>query len=213
MTVASRQNYNPPCLMPIHCLVWFEKVSSLNRNPGMKGGRKNLKRAAEENKFSLQHGHTIMQVLSLPGSNLIQVMDAQGEKSLALFPAKFQKSMWIKRGSFVVVDISGKEKALESGSKVACIVSQLLFYEQVRSLQKSPEWPEVFKSTNLDDSNGSLHKQTSQEEENEVECSDDEGLPPIEANTNRIKPFEVQSDVESDSSSDKDSELGPLLHL
>jgi hypothetical protein len=65
--------------------------------------------------------------------------------------------------------------------------------------------PEVFKSTNLDDSNGSLHKQTSQEEENEVECSDDEGLPPIEANTNRIKPFEVQSDVESDSSSDKDS--------
>jgi hypothetical protein len=80
MTVASRQNYNPPCLilMPIHCLVWFglvwfEKVSSLNRNPGMKGGRKNLKRAAEENKFSLQHGHTIMQVLSLPGSNLIQV--------------------------------------------------------------------------------------------------------------------------------------------
>lgn len=25
-------------------------------------------------------------------------MDARGEKSLALFPAKFQKSMWIKRG-------------------------------------------------------------------------------------------------------------------
>lgn len=39
-----------------------------------------------------------------------------------------------------MVDISGKEKALESGSKVACIVSQVLFYEQVRSLQKSPEW-------------------------------------------------------------------------
>lgn len=30
----------------------------------------------------------------------LQVMDAQGEKSLALFPAKFQKSMWIKRGLF-----------------------------------------------------------------------------------------------------------------
>ena len=43
-------------------------------------------------------------------------------------------------GSFVVVDESGKEKALESGSKVACIVSQVLFYEQVRALQKSPEW-------------------------------------------------------------------------
>ncbi len=65
--------------------------------------------------------------------------------------------------------------------------------------------PEVFKSTILDDSNESLHKQTSQEQENENESSDDEGLPPIEANTNRIRPFEVQSDVESDSSSDKDS--------
>jgi probable RNA-binding protein EIF1AD len=39
-----------------------------------------------------------------------------------------------------VVDISGMEKALESGSKVACIVSQVLFYEQVRAFQKSPEW-------------------------------------------------------------------------
>ncbi|KAF5452475.1 hypothetical protein F2P56_027470 [Juglans regia] len=171
----------------------------------MKGGRKNLKRAAEDEKFNLQDGQTIMQVLSLRGSNLIEVMDGQGDKSLALFPAKFQKSMWIRRGSFVVVDISGKEKALESGSKVACLVSQVLFYEQVRPLQKSPEWPEIFKSTHLEDSNGSLRGQTSQQEENELESSDEEGLPPIEVNTNRIKPVELLSDAESDSGSDRDS--------
>ncbi|KAG7984492.1 hypothetical protein I3843_04G163800 [Carya illinoinensis] len=146
----------------------------------MKGGRKNLKRAAEEEKFNLQDGQTIMQVLSLRGSNLIEVMDGQGEKSLALFPAKFQKIMWIRRGSFVVVDICGKEKALESGSKVACLVSQVLFYEQVRPLQKSPEWPEIFKSTHLEDSSESLRGKTSQQEEDELESSDEEGLPPIE---------------------------------
>lgn len=39
-----------------------------------------------------------------------------------------------------MVDETGKEKALESGSKVACIVSKVLFYEQVRALQKSAEW-------------------------------------------------------------------------
>jgi probable RNA-binding protein EIF1AD len=60
---------------------------------------------------------------------------------------------------------------------------------------------EVFKSTNLDDSNGSLNKQYSQEEEKEVESSNDERLPPIEANINRNKSFKVQSD----SRSDKDS--------
>ncbi|KAG2713347.1 hypothetical protein I3760_04G173000 [Carya illinoinensis] len=134
-----------------------------------------------------------------------KVMDGQGEKSLALFPAKFQKSMWIRRGSFVVVDICGKEKALESGSKVACLVSQVLFYEQVRPLQKSPEWPEIFKSTHLEDSSGSLLGKTSQQEEDELESSDEEGLPPIEVNINRIKPFELLSDAESDSGSDRDS--------
>lgn len=39
-----------------------------------------------------------------------------------------------------MVDESGKEKALESGSKVACIVSRVLYHEQVRVLQKSPKW-------------------------------------------------------------------------
>ncbi|KAK5794674.1 uncharacterized protein LOC108487496 [Gossypium arboreum] len=179
----------------------------------MKGGRKNLKRAAKDQILNLQHGQSVMQVLSLRGSNLIEVIDARGQKSLALFPAKFQKSMWIKRGSFVVVDESGKEKALESGCKVACIVSQVLFYDQVRVLQKSPEWPEIFKSSNLDDSNEndggatseSLERDTTPIEVNdEIESSDEDGLPPLEANLNRIRPFELQSDRESDSGSDTD---------
>ncbi|TXG49958.1 hypothetical protein EZV62_025833 [Acer yangbiense] len=182
----------------------------------MKGGRKNLKRAAEEQSLTVQDGQSVMQVVSLRGSNLIEVMDAQGEKSLALFPAKFQKSMWIKRGSFVVVDESGKEKALKDGSKVACIVTKVLFYGQVRSLQKSSEWPEIFKSTNANDSNETLDSQTSQPEENnesdlvddddeEEEDEDDDGLPPLEANTNRINPFEWHSEPDSGSDTDTDS--------
>lgn len=43
-------------------------------------------------------------------------------------------------GNFVVVDDSGREEAVESGRKVSCIVVQVLFHEQVRLLQKSPEW-------------------------------------------------------------------------
>ncbi|XP_027339215.1 probable RNA-binding protein EIF1AD [Abrus precatorius] len=168
----------------------------------MRGGRKNLKRATEEKHVTLQDGQSIMQVVSLRGSNLIEVMDACGEKSLALFPAKFQKSMWIKRGSFVVVDDSGKEKALESGSKVACLVSQVLFYEQVRALKKSPDWPENFKSAMVDDS----YERTTAQQENEMDASDDDGLPPLEANTNRMRPFELQADADSESSSDADDE-------
>ncbi|XP_022146732.1 probable RNA-binding protein EIF1AD [Momordica charantia] len=167
----------------------------------MKGGRKNLQRASEQHIISLEDGHGIMQVVSIRGSNLIEVMDAQGEKSLALFPAKFQKSMWIKRGSFVVVDESGKKNALESGSKVACIVSRVLYFEQVRELQKWPEWPEVFKNAIVGDRNENLQVKNDQQEQDEVNSSEDDDLPPLEANTNRAKPFVLQSDAESDSDS------------
>ncbi|KAF6143021.1 hypothetical protein GIB67_041089 [Kingdonia uniflora] len=117
----------------------------------MKGGRKNLKRASKEDALNLEEGQSIMQVVSLRGSNIIEVMDAGSKKSLALFPTKFQKSMWIKRGSFVVVDGSGRDKVLESGNKVASIVSQVLFHKRVRVLQVSPEWRGGYTRTLWDD--------------------------------------------------------------
>ncbi|KAL6980873.1 hypothetical protein U1Q18_022510 [Sarracenia purpurea var. burkii] len=178
----------------------------------MKAGRKNLKRATEEETLTLQRGQSIMQVVSLRGSNLIEIIDAKGESALALFPAKFQKSMWIKRGSFVVVDESGREEAIESGRKVACIVSQVLFHEQVRALQKSPEWSEIFKFSIMDNSRKILVGDASMVDENalnscddndnELNSSDDDGLPPIEVNMNRRRPLEVRSDSESNSESD-----------
>ncbi|XP_049344059.1 uncharacterized protein LOC125808398 [Solanum verrucosum] len=168
----------------------------------MRGGRKNLKRAVEEEFLTLQKGQSIMQVLDLRGSNIIQVRDAKGETSLAIFPAKFQKSMWIKTGNFVVVDDSGREEATESGRKVGCVVTQVLYYDQVRVLKKSPEWPEIFKSTAVESSKqDNTQSHNSQMDENE-DSSDDDGLPPLEANTNRLNPFQGKSETESDSETD-----------
>ncbi|KAL8096073.1 uncharacterized protein LOC141689010 [Apium graveolens] len=167
----------------------------------MKGGRKNLKRASEgNNTYTLLPGQTIMQVVSLRGSNLIEVMDPKGDNSLALFPAKFQKSMWIKIGNFVVVDESGRVDAVEAGRKVGCIVSQVLYHEQVRELKKSPEWPAIFSSASQEvfnevSSSDLLH------EDNEVDSSDEDGLPPLEANMNRTRPADFQSYTDSECNS------------
>lgn len=171
----------------------------------MKGGRKNLKRAVNDETLTLQEGQSIMQVVSLRGNNQIEVIDAKGETTLAIFPAKFQKSMWIKRGSFVVVDDSGRVEAVESGSKVACVVLQVLFHDQVRVLQKSPEWPEIFKSAVVDtSSNGNSQMPPSTTVENEEsDSSEDDGLPPLEANTNRRIHTVLQSDTESDSDTEE----------
>ncbi|KAH9624320.1 hypothetical protein KSS87_005234 [Heliosperma pusillum] len=171
----------------------------------MGGGRKNLKRGVEDINVILQLGQSIMQVISLRGSNLIEVMDAKGEKSLALFPAKFQKSMWMKRGSFVVVDESGREEALEAGSKVACIVSQVLFHEQVRRLEKSSEWPQVFKLEAIDSTSKTLSALGPEQAEETDLSDDDDGLPPLEANLNRVRPFELNAGSPSNSDSENDS--------
>ncbi|CAO2044871.1 unnamed protein product [Urochloa humidicola] len=168
----------------------------------MKAGRKNLRRACDESAaVALADGDSIMQVLTLRGSNVIEVMDGDGVKSLALFPAKFQKSFWIKSGSFVVVDTSGRDQALESGSKIACVVSQVLFHEQVRSLQKSGNWPSIFKSAPNEGSETRTQAQTATEIHEESDSDEDDSLPPLEANTNRNRPYELYSDSDSGSDS------------
>ncbi|CAH9108082.1 unnamed protein product [Cuscuta europaea] len=167
----------------------------------MQRGRKNLKRAVNEKTATLQQGQCIMQVVDLRGSNQIEVMDAKGEKSIAIFPAKFQKSMWIKRGNFVVVDESGREEAMGSGRKVGCTVAQVLYHDQVCEYKKSPEWPDIFRSKAIEPPMQSLKKQTPQTCDVE-NSSDDDGLPPIEANTNRLIAFQPEQDTDLDSDSD-----------
>ncbi|VAI10965.1 unnamed protein product [Triticum turgidum subsp. durum] len=131
----------------------------------MKGGRKNLRRACEEGTaVTLAEGESIMQVVTLRGSNLIEVTDGEGVKSLALFPAKFQTSFWIKNGNFVVVDASGRDEALESGSRTR---------------------PAIFKSTPNGWATGPEGTTSQAEEEhNSEEEDDDDDMPPLEANTN-----------------------------
>ena len=46
----------------------------------MKGGRKNLKRAAGEETFIVQQGQSVMRVVSLRGSNLIEVTERERER-------------------------------------------------------------------------------------------------------------------------------------
>ncbi|KAL7108604.1 hypothetical protein ACP275_06G122500 [Erythranthe tilingii] len=149
----------------------------------MGGGRKNLKRAVESEMATLQQGQSIMQVVELRGSNHIEVMDSKGDKFIALFPAKFHKSMWIKKGNFVVVDESGREEAEESGRKVAGFVR-----------------PEIFKSISHENPKEALECCTSQKDDED--SSDDDGLPPLEANTNRVNPLKLYVESESDSDDD-----------
>ncbi|KAL8064415.1 hypothetical protein ABFX02_01G088200 [Erythranthe guttata] len=147
---------------------------------------------------TLEQGQTIVQVVELRGSNLIEVMDSKGEKFIACFPAKFHKSMWIKQGNFVVVDESGREEAEASGRKVAGFVRQVLYHDQIRLLRKSLEWPEIFKSTSHENPKQALECCSTCRKDDQDSSSDDDGMPPLEANTNRVNPLHLYVESESD---------------
>ena len=64
--------------------------------------------------------------------------------------------------------------------------------------------PGIFKSTIIDDSKESMKRSTSQQED-EIYSREDDGPHPLEANMNRMRPFELQPDADSESSSDTDA--------
>ena len=51
----------------------------------MKGGRKNLQRASNQHIVGLEDGHSIMQVVSIRGSNLIEVPSSLLDSTLSDF--------------------------------------------------------------------------------------------------------------------------------
>ncbi|XP_013610940.1 PREDICTED: uncharacterized protein LOC106317718, partial [Brassica oleracea var. oleracea] len=98
---------------------------------------------------------------------------------------------------------TGKEKAQESGSKVTSIICKVLFFEQLRLLQKSLDWPEIFRDAKpVPADESSQIPMAQQDVDGEIDSSDD-GMPPppLEAYTNRLRPFGVQFDAEADSDS------------
>uniref|UniRef100_A0A8R7RDL0 Uncharacterized protein n=1 Tax=Triticum urartu TaxID=4572 RepID=A0A8R7RDL0_TRIUA len=101
-----------------------------------------------------------------------------------------------------------RHEALQSGSKIACVVSRVLFHHQVCALEKSGEWPAVFKSTPNGWVTGpegttsqAKEEQNTEEEDDDDDDDDDDDMPPLEANTNQNRPFDIHSDTESDSDS------------
>jgi probable RNA-binding protein EIF1AD len=207
----------------------------------MRGGRKNLKREALEGIPELEQGEELMRVIGLRGSNLIEVENSNGDKTLCLLPAKFQKTIWIKMGSYVFVNEGNRDKAVEDGSKVTGTISRVLFEEQTRAMQKLSSWPSHFthdfnssrllfptatmgatkaKSSAVTSRltsgilipSGRSDRNEKNDENTEDEAEDEEdGLPPLEPNVNRMHPMSLY-DVNDSGSEDGSVEESEGAH-
>ena len=68
------------------------------------------------------------------GNNLHDVETASGESFIVSMPVKFRKSVWTKRGDYVVVE------PIEEGNKVKAEIVQILTKEIIRNIKSEGLW-------------------------------------------------------------------------
>lgn len=83
----------------------------------------------------------IVKVTCGRGNNLHEVQTANGEKFLASMPTKFRKTVWIKRGDFVIIT------PIKEGDKVKGEIAHILYKDQIKYIKSQGQWPSVFDST------------------------------------------------------------------
>lgn len=144
------------------------------------------------------------QILKSRGNNLHEVEPAvyatvpDGENDedqtpektfLVSMPNKFRKNIWVKRGSFVIIEM------IAEGQKVKGEIARILLPEHIKEFKKDGIWPDKF----VPKSN-SEPARPSDEENSDL---DD----PIERNTNRwyAQSDDDESSDESDESSSEDT--------
>ena len=79
----------------------------------------------------------IVKVLESRGNNTLLVAHPSGETELCSIPAKFNKKVWIKRGSFIIIQLS---KLPNATGKIHSIVSHTLFSDQIKHLNQINLW-------------------------------------------------------------------------
>lgn len=128
---------------------------------------------------------------------------------LASMPNKFRKNIWVKRGSFVIIEM------IAEGNKVKAEISKILLPEHVRQFRKDGIWPTKFddhRQQSKDATEAAVNAEQKQKTEkkpgNESESDDDsDDDSDLVRNTNGWRATAGQSDdSEEDSDEDDDEE-------
>lgn len=89
----------------------------------------------------LQPGQKIARVKNAAGNNLYHLELPAGEVLLAELPSKFRSTIWIKRGSFVLVDTSSMaDRDNKLGGEIVNLVGD------EKAWRKASFWPKEFEA-------------------------------------------------------------------
>ncbi|ODH45018.1 hypothetical protein ACO22_00497 [Paracoccidioides brasiliensis] len=88
---------------------------------------------------SLSASQKIVKVIRATGNNIYSVELPSKEAILVQLPAKFRSTIWIKRGSYVLVDMAALE---ERENKLSGEIINIVRDE--KAWRKAPYWPKEF---------------------------------------------------------------------
>lgn len=82
----------------------------------------------------------IVKVLQAKGNSLYEIETPDNNKYLVSMPSKFRKTVWVKPGSFVVIE------EIKEGNKVKGEITNVLMKHHIKLLKKNGDWPEQFET-------------------------------------------------------------------
>ncbi|KAG0198158.1 hypothetical protein BGX28_008385 [Mortierella sp. GBA30] len=137
----------------------------------------------------LEEGQRFARVLGSRGKNIHEVQFPDGEELLVNLPPKFRSLVWVKRGSYVIIEPAEEDDKTKVGGDITAV----LFPDHIKQYKQEGIWP-------FEDQ---LSSSMGNDEESGSDSDDDDDL---FVNNNRVVIEESESESESESDESEDEE-------
>ena len=170
----------------------------------------------------------VAKIVATRGSNQfdVKLANSNGQQELAILPTKFRKLVWLKRNDYVIVETADDESDSDQVTTqknlggIRCIISHILYQDQVRHLINKGLWPTDDPDFVVDDrktnestnnqpdasEDGIVYDETYLNDEDNSDPDDSANDPLLFVNTNRLARMTVQDSSSSEGDEGDDDE-------
>ncbi|KAG0303636.1 putative RNA-binding protein eif1ad [Dissophora globulifera] len=133
----------------------------------------------------LEEGQRFARVLGTRGKNVHDVQFSDGDELLVNLPPKFRSLVWVKRGSYVIIQPADEDDRTKVGGDITAV----LFPDHIKQYKQDGIWP-------FEDQLPTL---TTTKDDDDVESGDEsDGDDDLFVNNNRVVIEESDSESDSD---------------
>jgi probable RNA-binding protein EIF1AD len=110
----------------------------------MSHARKHVTREVLDSYPTPEPHQQIVRVTEMRGGNIIEVEYPDRTRILCLLPAKFKKTVWVKRGNYVIIEPFTEILNNYHTAKLKGRIVHILYPYQIKYLKQKNLWPQAF---------------------------------------------------------------------